>query len=542
MSIQQEILIPAFYGRVSSEDQAERGTIQNQIEFKYKFCDLHQYPETTDYIDDGISGTVPLIERPGGRRLFEDAKAGKFNLLLLYKLDRLGRSAWVIIDAVRELEKYGVKIKSMTEVFDTTEPAGRFVLNMLASVADLERSNILERMRIGAERAARAGKYLGGIVAYGYRVEHGYLILDDRENIPGFNLSPTDVMRLMYELCAVYKYSTIKISEYFNAVGYPPLYVRENRKLKKGERTEKTSGRWTPGRIRNMLVNPIYKGVASYGKRSQNPREIISYQVPQTVSGEVWDKAQKVLRENQLEAMKNNKHNYLLRGLIKCDFCGLTYIGTYFSSSTGLKKRWYRCNGKQQRYLHIDKHCNAKNIHAEWIEEIVWEDCLYYINHPDKTIKELAASLEKNTVETKPVQEEIDQLKKAVLEKEEEKQKILDLFRRKIIDMNDVEPQLQKISNEKDALKERLAQLESIVNSNEMAKQQIASVEEQLTTFQTVVRSPDILSFEQKREIVKQMVKEVKVESIEAGTQVRIFYYFTIAIPRTDRDSSKRLT
>mgnify|MGYP000946528344 CR=1 FL=1 len=81
----------AVYARVSSEDQAERGTIENQLEFARKYCDLHQLQVIEWYQDDGVTGTLPLEQREAGSRLLADAKAGRFDLLLIYRLDRLGQ-------------------------------------------------------------------------------------------------------------------------------------------------------------------------------------------------------------------------------------------------------------------------------------------------------------------------------------------------------------------------------------------------------------------------------------------------------------------
>lgn len=154
------------YARVSSDDQAERGTIENQLEFARKYADLHQLEIVKWYKDDGVTGTIPLEARPAGRELLQDAKNGIIDLLLIYRLDRLGRSARIILNSVHELESDGVKIRSMTEPFDTGDPSGRFLLTILAGVADLERETIIERLWYGANRAARAGKWLGGIVPY----------------------------------------------------------------------------------------------------------------------------------------------------------------------------------------------------------------------------------------------------------------------------------------------------------------------------------------------------------------------------------------
>lgn len=110
----------AFYGRVSSEDQAERGTIKAQQDFAYKYADLHQLDIYESYWDDGISGMLPLEARPEGKRLIEDANNKKFDALLIYRVDRLGRSTRVILNAVAHLEELGVDVRSMTELFDSS--------------------------------------------------------------------------------------------------------------------------------------------------------------------------------------------------------------------------------------------------------------------------------------------------------------------------------------------------------------------------------------------------------------------------------------
>jgi site-specific DNA recombinase len=166
------------YCRVSSAAQEERETIQNQIDFATNYCKLNNIELTHIYKDDGVTGTLPLDERPAGYEMLQDAKNGKFNLVLVFKLDRLGRATRVILNAVHDLDGYGVKVRSMTEPFDTSDASGRFLLTILAGVADLERSNILQRMELGANRAAKAGKYLGGLAPYGYKTNNeGFYVL-----------------------------------------------------------------------------------------------------------------------------------------------------------------------------------------------------------------------------------------------------------------------------------------------------------------------------------------------------------------------------
>ncbi len=90
----------AIYMRVSSsEEQRERQTIEIQRDFAKKYCELHEIPVANYFADDGCSGTIPLGERPEGRRLLDDAKEHAFDTVLIYKLDRLGRDARLILDA-----------------------------------------------------------------------------------------------------------------------------------------------------------------------------------------------------------------------------------------------------------------------------------------------------------------------------------------------------------------------------------------------------------------------------------------------------------
>src|SRR5215203_2820330 len=107
----------AIYARVSTEDQAERATIQSQLDFLRRYVDLHSLPVADEYVDDGISGTVPLVNRPEGQRLLIDAEAGRFGAILVYRLDRLGRSLPSLLEAHEALNHCGVAIKSATEPF-----------------------------------------------------------------------------------------------------------------------------------------------------------------------------------------------------------------------------------------------------------------------------------------------------------------------------------------------------------------------------------------------------------------------------------------
>ena len=104
----------ALYARTSTEDQAERQTVQAQLDFLRRYCDLHQLPIAGEYVDDGVSGVIPLDQRTYGRLMLEAAQAGRFGAVLVYRLDRLGRSLASLLGAHEALERLGVAIRSGT--------------------------------------------------------------------------------------------------------------------------------------------------------------------------------------------------------------------------------------------------------------------------------------------------------------------------------------------------------------------------------------------------------------------------------------------
>src|SRR3712207_3585003 len=115
------------------------------------------------YADDGVSGVIPLHERQTGARLLRDAREGRFQTVLVYKLDRLARTQLGILDAADRLERMGVALRSATEHYETATPQGRLMFQMLGSFAEFEKSNINERTRDGLYRTHRSGRHLAPV-------------------------------------------------------------------------------------------------------------------------------------------------------------------------------------------------------------------------------------------------------------------------------------------------------------------------------------------------------------------------------------------
>jgi DNA invertase Pin-like site-specific DNA recombinase len=171
----------ALYMRVSSEEQREKESIATQDVFLEEYCKLYGHEVVGIYKDEAVSGTVPMSERSEGARLLADAKAGALDAVLVYRLDRIGRSLLVVVDAHDRLGQVGVALKSANEPIDTSSPSGRLIFQMLASFAEFERATITERSRDGLQRAFKNGVQLGRI-PYGYDIsEDGSFVVVEEE-------------------------------------------------------------------------------------------------------------------------------------------------------------------------------------------------------------------------------------------------------------------------------------------------------------------------------------------------------------------------
>jgi site-specific DNA recombinase len=495
------------YCRVSSAQQEERETIQNQIDFAANYCKLNNIELTHIYKDDGITGTLPLNERPAGQELLQDAKNGKFTLVLVFKLDRLGRATRVILNAIHDLDSYGVKVRSMTEPFDTSDASGRFLLTILAGVADLERSNILQRMELGTARAAKEGKYLGGNTPYGYRVDKDGYFEPNHDIIPNINMSEVDVIQLIYDT-ALEGVSTVKIADRLNALGVPTLYTLRKRKSKK------PNLKWLGSTVYRILKSTTYKGIHCFAKKSKH----IEREVPPIISAEKWDKVQEFLSSNQVKIKGNHiKRNYLLRGIIKCEHCGRAYTGL----NKG-KHSYYTDNGRFHYNVYgMDTKCFGKTIRQEVVEDVVWESCLEYIRNPKLIVK----PIQKEIDQSDKVKKEIALVHAKIASNDTENQRLIDLYKAGLIDLQAVSGEFEKVKDEKAFLQSELDKLEKQLHGYDFIEQVDEAID-LLELLRQKVDAPDV-SFEVKRAVVETMISKITVNSSsEKGVFITIYFRF----------------
>jgi DNA invertase Pin-like site-specific DNA recombinase len=144
----------AIYARVSTTDQ----TCDNQV------LELRRYSAARgwtaiDYVDHGISGAKD--RRPALDKLLVDARRRRFDVLVVWRLDRLGRNLRHLVTLLEDVQALGIAFVSLTEGIDATTPAGKLQMHILAAIAEFERARIAERVRAGLARVKAQGQRLG---------------------------------------------------------------------------------------------------------------------------------------------------------------------------------------------------------------------------------------------------------------------------------------------------------------------------------------------------------------------------------------------
>lgn len=499
----------ALYARVSTEEQRERQSIQTQIEQARQHCQQEGVPLVAIYADEGVSGTIPFEERAEGRKLLEDARQKKFNLVFVYKVDRLGRADLVTHIARHHLETLGVGLRSLTEPFDTSTPHGRFMFGIFASFAQLERDNIRERSMAGTDRVMKSGKWSGGIVPYGYRRgASGYLEVNE-DPLLGKMISEAELVRTIFRW-AEERLSTLKIARRLNEMGIPPHYTKDGRQVLRGKRKVHTAGKWHAHRVGNMIHNTTYMGLHIYGKRSPDAhREQIRREVLPIVSPELWQQAQEALQQNLRWAKRNGKHNYLLSGLLKCGFCGRNLTGMPVRRPHHVE-HYYRCNGQLTHVKDAFGPCQGRYLQQDWIEGLVWDELQDWILHHTNLEEIISEALQEQERERQEWRTTLSRIQAEIRLKEEERDRVVTAYRKGVLSSGDLERQLTESEKEKIHLTLAAADLEKRHGLQVDLETAIATIRQHLAHFRKALRKGTV-PFSQRRQIVEAFVKEVRV-------------------------------
>lgn len=300
----------ALYVRVSTEEQAKEGySIKAQEQRLTDFANSQGWNITHTFIDDGYSAKD--LDRPQMKEMIEKIKEKAFDVVLVYRLDRLVRSVMNLHELLMLFDDHKVMFKSATEMFDTTSAMGRFFITLVGAMAQWERENLAERVHMGMKRMVEEGKRAGGTAPFGYDLEDGKLVINHEE---------AKWVRFIFD--AYRTKGKRAIAEVLNNNGI---------KTKQGNY-------WQDGVVTYVATNPIYCGYLRWNYRKESGQRtydeiIIKADHDPIVSKEDFDEIQLIMKSRAGKGFKGDTF-YPFTGVLRCSRCGKPLIGAK------RRKRW----------------------------------------------------------------------------------------------------------------------------------------------------------------------------------------------------------
>jgi len=293
------------------------------------------------YDDGGFTGAN--IDRPAFQRLLADVDAGKVDVIVVYKVDRLSRSLLDFVKVMERLGTAGASFVSVTQNFSTADAMGRLTMNLLASFAEFERSMIAERTRDKIAASRRKGKWTGGPVPFGYSAKDKKLVVNEVE---------ARVVREAFALFLQHR-QMAKVARELNERGLLP---------RGSSRPSRLGLRWTKDSIARLLRSPLYAGLMMYGD------ELHPGEHPRLIDEATYREASRILAGPSRELRFTGLNpDYVLRGLLRCGSCGDAMCPAS-TSKNGKTYRFYRCSRRDKLGKEA---CAARPLPAGALEDFV---------------------------------------------------------------------------------------------------------------------------------------------------------------------------
>ncbi len=516
----------ALYARVSSDQQAQAGTIASQVDaIRQRIAkDSLAIEPAACFVDDGYSGATLI--RPGLEGLRDLAAAGGVDRLYVLCPDRLARSYAYQMVLVEELRAAGVEVVFLNRELGKT-PEDNLLLQVQGVVAEYERAKISERCRRGRLHAARRGSLIVvGAAPYGYR----YL---DRASCGG---------QARYN---VHLEEAAVVRRIFAWVGLERMSLSQVRRRLREQGVASPRGRalWDRASLRDLLRNPAYKGLAAYGKRvtgpkqpqlrtargrpehprgarswhPRAPKEWIGIPVPAIVDADLFEAVAEQLDENAKRARQSDRGaRYLLQGLVVCEGCGYAYCGRIVRPAPRTRAYgYYRCTGTEGHRWGGQRVCSNRQVHMERLDRAVWGDVRALLADPARVEQELQRRLTSGGADGQrqardQLRSQIDKTRRAIT-------RLIDAYTGEWLQKAEFETRVR-------AARQRVAQLERELQSQadqEAKDRELRLVIDGLEGFsRQVAQGLDQADWDTRREVIRTLVKRIEV----GPESVRIVY------------------
>lgn len=518
--MKKEGLRVGIYARVSSDQQAEAGTISSQIAALKERVEKDglQLSQENCFLDEGYTGST--FVRPGLERLRDVAACGVLDRLYVHTPDRLARNYAYQVVLVDEFKRCSMELVFLNSGLGQT-PEEKMLIQVQGMVAEYERAKIMERTRRGRLHAARSGR-----VSVLTNAPYGYRYVRNQET-----------REARYEINFEEARWVKKIFQWVGTEG-ASLYQVSGKLKQEGIKTRRNNAIWKLGTIHHVLRNPAYKGLAGYGKtqnieklavlrtargRPEQPRSNytrrqveqqhwISIPVPALVNAELFDAVQKQMEENSKRArQRRSGARSLLQGLLVCGSCGYAYCTL---QSKTARYRYYRCNGGAAERFGEARICKNKSIHADPLEEAVWQDVSALLQDPQRIEKEYRRRLEqpKRGVETEQLKSVTSKVKRAI-------SRLIDAYGDGLLEKHEFELRIK-------AAREKLEKLEVETKRQEtyeVQQRDLSLIIGRLKEFTEKVHNGlQSCTWEMRRGIICALVKRIEVHEEKTRVVYRI--------------------
>ncbi len=388
----------ALYLRISTDELLQPFSLEAQ-ELK-----LGAYIDSQDnwelacpaFIDQASGATT---DRPALKRALNAAAAGRFDVLLVYRVDRLSRSIRSLSEILAKLDDVGVAFRSATEPFDTATPAGRMMVQMLAVFAEFERATIIDRVINGMERKAARGQWCGGYRPHGYELDRdtSYLTVIEDEAV---------VVRRIF---------TTYVHERGGAKALARKLTADGHRTKSGKP-------WSSDAVLTVLRNRVYLGEIWYRDKWHKAEQ----HHPAIIDQDLFDAAQQLLiaRGDEHNHRAAPRSDYLLAGLLFCQHCGKRYLGTA-ANGNRYRYRYYTCFS---RHRYGPETCAAERLPADQLEDGVLRSLLHTLTRNDLIDTGVAAAHAELDQQRRELSEELAAVESQLAKTEEAIERYLTAF------------------------------------------------------------------------------------------------------------------
>lgn len=493
----------AAYARVSTEKESQVESFEKQIEFFNEFTKKNGYELYKLYADEGISGKQ-IKHRKQFQQMMLDAKAKKFDKVVVKDVSRFARNTVDLLQSVRELKSYGVQVDFLNNG-EVMEGGSEFILTILGAMAQQESANMSKRVKFGKDITAKKGRVPNLVFGYDKIPDERYTLKINEEE--------AKIVKEIFESYVYKGIGTTKIAWNLND---------------RGIRTKKTKSKWVQTSIVRMLKNPIYTGrvtnkkseVTDFitGTRKELPEEewiVVEKPEMRIISDELFNRAQELLEQRSNEFKLNNKREkteYVFSTLIYCKHCGYSFrrIKRKYTADGPEYIRWV-CSGRNSMGVN---HCPNTTVIDE--EELL-NAIKIYLKSIIKNKKDFMKAVEKEFEKITKLRENNERSEESLLKEIEKvtvkKQKYMEMFQNEIINIQELKQYTNPLNEDIARLERELKLITSEIKEKDVLEKELNKT---IKTVDDILNNQTITNA-----MLKTIIDVIEVDS-DSNVEVRL--------------------